>query len=185
MTRIDVKEPAKSVAIVYWKDPQISPADAKKYVALAAGTWFPKPYERTYRVKRIEERRAIFEKVEKDDQENFTEVVLNLTELRSVTATSRPARSPGAMTGHGTESRPMSTAPIPETREINPHEYILSEKDRDLAKDKGLEMIGRDVHTAPYLDPKTQRPEGLIVKSIRQNSLPSKLGLKENDVVRG
>lgn len=180
-TRLDANDPSKSAAIVFWKDTQVAPADARKYSALVTGQWFPKPYEKTYRLKRVEERRAIFEMAEGD---SFTELApLVLGELKGVAPVTRrngTASGPFVMP----TSRPGAGAPPKETTQVAPNEYVLSEKDRDEAKDKGLDMIGRDVHTAPYLDPKTKRPEGLLVKSVRQDSLPSKLGIRENDVVK-
>jgi hypothetical protein len=180
---IDNGDPSKSVAIVFWIDPQISPEDRKKNLALMVGTWLPKPYEKTFRLKRVEARKAFFEHAKEDG--SFTELPpLTLGEARPPLTASRPFRMDAP-----TASRPIEPAveyaPPAETLKISESEYLLSEKDRDEAKNRGLDMIGRDVHTAPYLDPKTKKPEGIIVKSIRQSSLAAKLGIKENDIVRG
>lgn len=177
---IDGGDPTQSVAIVFWKDPQISSEDKKKILALKVGTWLPKPYDKTYRLKRVEPRKAIFEVAEEGGFRELPAIALGETRaLIPTVAASRP--------GHRTESGPAAEryAPPAETLKIAEYEYLLSEKDTRVVQEKGLEMIGRDVHTAPYLDPKTKKPEGIIVKSVRQDSLPAKLGLRDNDIVRG
>src|SRR6185295_3898848 len=114
----------------FWKDSQISTADKAKYWVLSVGGWFPKPYEKTYRLKRVEDRKAIFEKAEGDSFVELPPITLGETRGGAF-ASSKPAPEKPK----NWESRPGST-PIgyqapDETKKLSEHEYLLSEKDRD------------------------------------------------------
>lgn len=171
----DAEAPSTSVAFVYWKDEQIGKEDRKKTI-LREGSAFPKPYADIYKVKSIRPDSVIF------SDEKGAEYSLVLVKSKT-----------GITKGSGSSSRPAISivntpradyAPPSETVKKTDSEYWLSPKDHEEISDKGLEMIGRDVHAVTYYDTKTKRPSGLRVARMRPDSLPAKLGLKESDIVR-
>jgi hypothetical protein len=179
-TRVDADSPDGSAAFVLWKDTQISREDQKK-TTIRETQWLPKPYDKKYQVKRIQTDGVKFA----DDKGK--EIFLPLGKMKVSGAV--PGRVvPG---GNGDKAASAPEAGVPsnyvkpaETRKVSDTEYWISEKDHSELAERGLDIIGRDVHTSTYLDPKTKRPVGLRVTQIRVDSMPSKLGLRENDVVR-
>ncbi|HKE01836.1 MAG TPA: PDZ domain-containing protein, partial [Planctomycetota bacterium] len=96
--------------------------------------------------------------------------------------TSRSGGGPGGASG--SSDRPAGYAVPAETKEANPHEWWLSQGDREYLETHGTDLLGREVQTAPYIDPKTRCPEALRVTVVRPGSMASKLGLREGDLVR-
>ncbi|MBI3817549.1 MAG: PDZ domain-containing protein [Planctomycetes bacterium] len=173
----DPEAPVTSLAFVFWKDEQISSTD-RKITILREGMWLPKPYNEKFRVKNIRFDGVVFE-----DEKKAEHVLLLQKTVYSI-----PIK--GGAKGNETTSRPVVNtgregyAPPSETIKKSESEYWLSPKDTQEFGDKGLEMVGRDIHAVTYYDSKTKRPVGLRVARIRPDSLAGKFGLKENDIVK-
>lgn len=169
-----------SGAFVTWKDSQISEKDKKSRVLIYEGDAFPPPYHNKYKVSRIDARAMfVVDEMGKElEPLKLKELTLTMTSSRPGAGESRPGGDLAA------ESRPADYAPPTETTKKSETEYWVSADDAKKIADEGLDLIGREVHTAPYLDPKTKRPAGLRITLIRPNSVASKFGLKEGDVVR-
>jgi len=179
-TLLSAPDSKLSGAFVVWKDSQISEKDKKNRVLIFEGDAFPPPYDKKYKVARIDARAMIV--VDENGKEmpalKLKELTLTMTSSRPGAGESRPGGDLAA------ESRPSDYAPPSETTKKSETEYWVSADDAKKIADEGLDLIGREVHTAPYLDPKTKRPTGLRITLIRPNSVASKFGLKEGDVVR-
>ncbi|MFN0206139.1 MAG: PDZ domain-containing protein [Planctomycetota bacterium] len=180
-TRVDPDSPQDSAAFVYWKDQQISKEDQKK-TTLREGAWLPKPYEKKYRIQKIQIDRVTF----LDDKDEVIELLIPKMKAAGILPGMVASRPAGATGGTDTTKNLVpSNYKKPElTRKITDNEYWLSDKDQAELNERGLEIIGRDVHASTYLNPKTKRPDGLRVTQIRPDSMPQKLGLRENDVVK-
>ncbi len=180
-TYIDGGDPAKSQVLVRWKDSQISEKDQAKVVALTVGDWLPKPYDSKYRLDRVQIARAVFV------TDEGKELYLRVPEMQGFKIGDQVPGPVGPVAQHpyGPASvRPSDYTEPAQTREVSPNSFWVSRDDATTIESKGLEMLGREVQTAPYLDPKTRRPAGLRVTLVRPDSIPSKLGVREGDVVR-
>jgi hypothetical protein len=183
--KLHESDPSQSAIYVNWIDPQIDKVEQRRRFMLRAGEAFPKPYDAKYRVKAIELTRVVYED---DAQKEFVQNVLE----SSSAVTSRPggsASAPGrGVTGGGAltqgPARPAGYEVPLETRKITEHEFWISEKEAEDLGKNGLDMIGREVQTAPYVDPKTKRAAGLRVTLVRPGSTPERFGLREGDIVK-
>ncbi|MBL8692663.1 MAG: hypothetical protein JNJ88_01045 [Planctomycetes bacterium] len=171
-------EGSNSFAIVNWKDSQISELDRKRHIAIRQGEWFVKPYEKKWKVKLIEIERVVFES---DDGKEATRPVAKIKSPISLNQDGGAGAGSQPATG---DRRPYNYETPETTKKLSETEYWLSKRDYGDAQEKGLDVIGRDIQTTPYLDNKTKRPAGLRLKSVRPDSLPDRLGLREGDIVR-
>lgn len=173
----DAESPNDSVAFVYWKDDQISREDRRKTI-LRVGMWCPKPYQDQYRVKAIQSNGIVFE------DKKLEEHLITIPKMK-VAFSSKSGNSASSATASKPAAGPRADyAPPAETVKKSESEYWISQKDHQEMGEKGLEMIGRDVHAVTYYDSKTKRPAGLRVARMRPDSLPARLGLKESDIVK-
>lgn len=175
--RVDGDSPADSLAFVLWKDTQISADDRKKLI-LREGQMLPKPYHEKFKVKTVRVDSVVFlDVIKKED------VILEVPKLKTVGAVGLGGIAGTASQPAGVPRRANYTIPTESVRKSE-MEYWVSPADHKEMQEKGLEMIGRDIQAVTYLDPKTRRPVGLKVSKMRPDSLASKLGIKENDIVR-
>lgn len=179
-TRVYAPDAKLSAAFMVWKDPNISEKDKRNRVLLFEGEAFPPPYQDKYHVARIEVGKVV---VVDDKGSEFPLVVKELTTGRGANGSGGGADSRAAV-DDDPASRPAGYEAPEETTKKSENEFWISASDAKEIEEKGLDLVGREVQTAPYLDPKTKRPTGLRVTLIRPNSIVSKLGLKEGDVVK-
>jgi type II secretory pathway component PulC len=177
-TQVHVANAGMSNALVSWLDTQISDSDRKNHILIKEGQAFPKPYDTSYRVKKIETDLVRFE------DKAGAEVTLTVQESPSPSAITRREGGPAGRAASGPSDRPANYSTPAETKQNTPNEFWLSEADRELLETQGTEMLGREIQTAPYIDPKTRRPEALRVTVVRPGSTASKLGLREGDLVK-
>jgi PDZ domain-containing protein len=177
-TQVHETDPALSAAWVSWIDPQIADSVRQRRNVLREGDAFPEPYRSKWELRKIEVKRALF--FNKDEAKEYVQKV---PEFESAPTTSRPAGGSGVASAESS-SRPAGYGVPAETKKVSETELWLSQRDYEDLERNGLEMMGREVQTAAYLDPKTRRPAGLRVTVIRPNSVASRFGLKEGDIVK-
>lgn len=164
-----------SRAYVLYTDPMIT--QPLKEGFLHIGDHLPSPFSK-YFVVEIQPRIVVFGEDGSDKKEE-----VGLSNLDFTFSGIQASAGSGRLGSRSGQLFPPNYSTPAETTEVAPGEYWISYQEAKQFE-SGYQGAIRDVQSSDYYDPKTRKPAGVKVDGLGPNSIATKYGVQQGDIIK-